>query len=69
MVRYSCHIHLTGVIREVAVAPHHMVTVAPAGADERCDHGRMQRSKGFGLGLTSWYGACGKRAIWAVNPQ
>ena len=67
MVRYACHIHLTGVIREIAEPPHHRVVVSPAGAGEQCDHGRMQRSKGFGKGLSRWYGACGKKAIWTVN--
>ena len=69
MVRYSCHVHLTGIIREVAEPPHNRVVVSPAGAGEKCDHGRKQRSKGFGKGLTRWYGACDKTAIWSVNPE
>jgi len=37
MARYSCHIHLSGTIREVAKPPHYMVLVTPAGAGEVCD--------------------------------
>ena len=68
MVKYSCHIHLTDTLRDLGEPPHYMLQVAPAGAGETCDHGSLQRSKGFGKGLSRWYGGCGKPALWAVNP-
>lgn len=37
MVKHSCHIHLTGTIRQVVKPPHNMVQVSPAGAGETCD--------------------------------
>lgn len=50
MVKYACHVHFTGIARQVAQPPHYMLQVSPAGAGEKCD-------------------VCGKKAIWAVNPQ
>jgi len=68
MVKHSCHVHLTGTIREVMKPPHNMVQVSPAGAGETCDFGAKRQKKGFGLGWTRWFGGCGKPALWAVNP-
>lgn len=36
MVKYSCHVHTTRIMREVGQPPHYMVMVAPAGVDFKC---------------------------------
>ncbi len=37
MVKQSCSKHLFKTIRNLAVPPDYMVTVTPAGAEEKCD--------------------------------
>jgi len=36
MVRYSCHIHLTRVIREIIRPPHYVAAVSPVGGAAAC---------------------------------
>lgn len=54
MVKHSCFIHLAVTCRTSARPPHNMVTVAPAGAGEKCDVCKLQGKD--------------KPATWAVNP-